>query len=113
MQFGSNRFDAEPLKCGDQRMREAMQAVAVFRNAFPLHVVEHGAHLLGRKLVMIEKGNEARDRPLEINVVFPQRVVGVDEEGLGGQSFLAFGSWLLAQIPYARASGLREAISCS
>jgi len=33
--------------------------------------------------VMVEKRNEARNRPLEIDVVLPQRVVGVDEEGLG------------------------------
>jgi hypothetical protein len=55
-----------------------MQAVAVSHNALALHVVEHFAHLLGRKLVVIEKRNEMLDGPLEIDVVLPERVVGVD-----------------------------------
>ena len=67
-------------------MREAVQAVAVLHDAFALDVVEHFAHLLGRKFVMIQKRDEARDRALEVDVVFPERVVGVDEEGLGGQA---------------------------
>jgi hypothetical protein len=33
--------------------------------------------------VVIEKRNEMRDGPLEVNVVLPERVVGVDEERLG------------------------------
>jgi hypothetical protein len=31
---------------------------------------------------MIEERNELLDGPLEINIVLPERVVGVDEEGL-------------------------------
>jgi hypothetical protein len=34
---------------------------------------------------MIEERNEARNRALEINVVFPERIVGVNEKGLGIQ----------------------------
>jgi hypothetical protein len=34
---------------------------------------------------MIEERNELLDGPLEINIVLPERVVGVDEEGLGIQ----------------------------
>jgi hypothetical protein len=36
---------------------------------------------------MIEKRDEAGDGPLEVDVVFPQSVVGVNEESLGKQSF--------------------------
>ncbi len=75
--------NAQALKRIDQRVREAVQAVAVRDDAFALDVVEHFAHLLGRELVMIEKRNEARDGALEVDVVLPERVVGVDEEGLG------------------------------
>ena len=32
---------------------------------------------------MIEKGNELGDRPFEIDVVFPQSVIGIDEQCLG------------------------------
>jgi hypothetical protein len=42
--------------------------------------------MFGRKFVMIEKRNKLPNRPFEIYVVLPQRVVGVDEEGLGKQA---------------------------
>jgi hypothetical protein len=42
---------------------------------------------------VIEKRDKARNRPLKVNVVLPERVVGVDEESLGGQ---ASSSWPLA-----------------
>jgi hypothetical protein len=55
-------------------------------DAFTLHIVEDFPHLRRGKFVVIEKGNEARDRPLEVDIVFPERIVGVDEEGLGRQA---------------------------
>ncbi len=76
-------FDAQTLEGIDQGVCEAVQAVSVFHNAIALHVIEHFAHLLGRELVMIQERDEARDGALEIDVVLPQRVVGVDEESLG------------------------------
>ena len=79
--------NAQAFKRIDQRMREAVQAVSVLHDAFALHIVEHFAHLLGRELVMIEKRDKARDGALEVDVVLPERVVGVDEEGLGKQAF--------------------------
>ena len=87
VQLRRDRFNAQAFEGVDQRMREAVQAIAMCHDAFALHVVEHFAHLLGRELVMIQKGNEAGDGPLEVNVVLPERVVGVDEEGLGRTSF--------------------------
>ena len=74
--------DAQALKSVDQRMRETVQAVAVLDDAFALDVVEHFANLFRRELVMIQERNEARDGALEVDVVLPERVVGVDEEGL-------------------------------
>jgi hypothetical protein len=54
-------------------------------DALALHIVENFAYLLGGKLVMIEKRNKLRDGALKVNVILPERVVGVDEEGLCGQ----------------------------
>ena len=83
VQLRRHRFNAQPLEGVNQRMGEAVQAVAMFHDAFALHVVENFAHLLGRELVMIEKRNEAGDGPLEVNVVLPERVVGINEKRLG------------------------------
>jgi hypothetical protein len=53
---------------------------------------------------MIQKRDKASNGPLEVDVVLPERIVGVDEEGLGRQAFasslwalvLRSGLWLLA-----------------
>jgi hypothetical protein len=42
---------------------------------------------------MIEEGNESRDGALEVNIVFPERIIRVDQEGLRRQ---AYGSLTLA-----------------
>jgi hypothetical protein len=55
-------------------------------DALALHIVENFAYLLGRELVVIEKRNKLRDGALEVNVVLPESVVGVDEEGLREQA---------------------------
>jgi len=44
--------------------------------------------------VMIQKRDKAGNGPLEVDVVLPERIVGVDEEGLGRQAF-ALSLWLL------------------
>src|SRR5713226_4473263 len=64
-------------------MREAVQAVAVLDDGFSLHVVQHQANHFGGVLAMIEERYELGDRPLEIDVVFPERVIGIDEQSLG------------------------------
>jgi len=51
-------------------------------DVFPLNIVQDQPHLLRRVLLVIEIGNEFRDRALEVDVVFPQRVIGVDEQRL-------------------------------
>ncbi len=93
VQLGRDRLDAKPLESIDQRVRETVQAVSMLHDALALDVVEHFAYLLGREFVMIQERNEEGDGALEVDVVFPECVVGVDEEGLGRQ---AFSSWLLA-----------------
>jgi hypothetical protein len=56
---------------------------------------------------MIQKRDKASNGPLEVDVVLPERIVGVDEEGLGRQ---AFGSWLLALGFWLLAFGLKHGI---
>ena len=90
MQFRRDRLNAKPLKRVHQRVRKAVQAVAVGHDAFALNVVENFAYLLGRKFMVIEKRNEARDRALKIDIVFPERIVGIDEKCLGASLLLAF-----------------------
>src|SRR5579864_3137158 len=99
VQFGRYGKRAQPLKGVDQGVGEAVQAVAVLDDAFTLDVVEDFAHLLGSEFVMIQERDEPGDGALEVDVVFPEGVVGVDEESLGGHGWgvwlLAIGYWLL------------------
>jgi hypothetical protein len=44
--------------------------------------VQHLPDFSGCMLMMIKIGDEARDGVLEVDVVLPQRVVGVDEKSL-------------------------------
>jgi hypothetical protein len=63
-----------------------VQAVAVLYDALSFHIVKHLSNLLRRKLVVIQKRNKTSDGPLEINIVFPKSVVGVDKKVLGEQA---------------------------
>src|SRR5579859_171746 len=95
VQFRRHGNGAEALKGIDQRMGKALQAVSVLDDAFALHVIEDFADLFGRELVMIQEGNKARDGPLEVDVVLPERVVSVDEQRLRSGKC----SWLMAHSP--------------
>ena len=55
MQLWSDGHGAQAFKRFDQRVGEAVQPVAVSHDAFAFHVVEHFAHLLGGKFVVIQK----------------------------------------------------------
>ena len=55
------------------------------QDGFALDSVEGQAHLGGGVLVVVEVADEGGDGALEVDVVFPQRVVGVDEQGLAGR----------------------------
>jgi hypothetical protein len=47
-----------------------------------LDSVEGLAHLGGGVLVMVEVADEAGDGALEVDIVFPEGIVGVNEQGL-------------------------------
>ena len=89
VQRGRQRLDRQLLEALDQRQREAVHAVAVLANVLALHVVQHLAHLVGRELAMVEKGNEVGNRALEVDVVFPERVVRINEQVLAGRDAVA------------------------
>src|SRR5690349_4623886 len=75
-------FNGQPLESSNQRVRKAMQAVTVGNDAFALHVIQDLANLYRRVFLMIQKRYEAGDGALEVDVVFPKRVVCVDEQSL-------------------------------
>jgi hypothetical protein len=73
----------ELLEAGDERLAEAVEAVAVGADGGVFDLVEMAAHLFGGVDAVVEVGDEAGDGALEVDVVFPEGVVGVDEQGLG------------------------------
>ena len=54
-------------------------------DGFALDCVERLAHLGGRVLVVIQIADEGGDGALEVDVVLPEGIVGVDEQGLAGR----------------------------
>ena len=85
------------LEAGHQRAAKALEAVAVRRDRCVLHAVQVGADLLGSVGAVVVLGDKRRNRALDINIVLPQRIVGVEEQGLAGRlahlaGGLAFGS---------------------
>ena len=49
---------------------------------FALDLIQRPAHLGGRVLVVVQVADECGYGALEVDVVFPEGIVGVDEEGL-------------------------------
>ena len=78
----SHGLGAQALKAGDQRAGEAAETVAVGKDGFALDGVEGLAHFSRCVGVVIEVADEGGDGPLEVDVVFPEGVVGIDEQGL-------------------------------
>ena len=74
------RFDGNPLEGFYQRVGKTVQAVSVAHDALAFDVIENFADFCGRSFAMVEKGDEIGDGALEINIVFPKRVVSVDKE---------------------------------
>jgi hypothetical protein len=82
VKLGGDRYRAEAFECIDKSVGKAVEAVSVLHDAFALDIIEHLADLLRRELVVVKERNETGDRALEVDVVLPEGVVGVDEEGL-------------------------------
>jgi hypothetical protein len=56
----------------------------VREDGFAFDSIQSLSDFSGRVLVVIEIADEGRDGALEVDVVFPEGVVGVDEERLTG-----------------------------
>jgi hypothetical protein len=61
-----------------------VEAVAVGADCGVLDAVEVFADLFGGVDAVVQVGDEAGDGLLEVDVVLPEGVVGVDEQSLGG-----------------------------
>ena len=59
-----------------------MQAVSVGQDVRPFHVVQNERTSAGEYSLWFEERDEISDRALEVDVVFPQRIVGIDKQRL-------------------------------
>ena len=84
MFFFGNGNVGELLEAGDEGAAEAVQTIAVGEDGVVFDAVEVAADLFGGVDAVVEIGDEAGDGTLEVDVVLPQGVVGVDEQGLAG-----------------------------
>jgi hypothetical protein len=75
----------ELLEAVDEGLAETSETVAAGDDGGVLAAVEMFADLLGSVDAVVEIRNEGRDGALEVDVVLPERVVSVDEQGLVGR----------------------------
>jgi hypothetical protein len=84
--FISERLIRELLKTGDEGAVKAVEAIAVREDRVMLNTIKTTADLLGSVDAVVEVGDEAGDCPLEVDVVLPEGIVGIDQEGLVGRA---------------------------
>ena len=80
--LGGEGLVGELLEAGDEGLAEAVETVALRGDGGVLDAVEVAADLGGAVNAVVEVGDEGGDGALEVDVVLPERVVGVDEERL-------------------------------
>src|SRR5260370_39122312 len=83
MQRGSERFYGKPFEGLHQSMSEAVQSVAVGHDALSLDIVKNFPDFGRRAFVMVQERNEVHDGAFKIDIVLPERVVGIDKQSLG------------------------------
>jgi hypothetical protein len=81
--FGSYGDVGEFLEAGNERAAEAAEAVSVGVNGRVLDAVEVLTHLFGGVNPVVQVRDKGRNGSLEVDVVLPEGIVCVDEEGLG------------------------------
>jgi hypothetical protein len=54
------------------------------KDGFAFHGIEGFSHLCWRVLVVIEKADKCSNCALKVDVVFPERIVSIDKQGLTG-----------------------------
>jgi hypothetical protein len=79
------RLVGELLEARDQGLAKTLQPVAGFGDGGALAGVQTLPHLGGRMHTVVQVGDERGDRALKIDIVLPQRVVGVEQQGLAGR----------------------------
>ena len=82
VQSGGKGFHRQTFKGIDQCVRKAMQSIAMLDDAFAFDFVQDVPDLGGRVLMMVQERDKVGDGALKVNVVFPERVVGVDQQVL-------------------------------
>ena len=87
VKFRRHRRWTEFFKRVYECMSEAVESVSVLDDAFTFNVIKDLADLFGSEFVMIQEFDKARNGALEVDIVLPESVVGVDEESLGHASF--------------------------
>jgi hypothetical protein len=73
---------AELFEAGDQRPAEAVKAVTVGADSVVFNSVEVAPDLFRGMNAMIKVGDEAGDGTLEVDIVLPKSVVGINQQGL-------------------------------
>jgi hypothetical protein len=84
-EFGGGGRIAELLETGDERAAKTLEAVAVLGDGGALAEVEVLADLFAGVNAMVKVGDERGDGALEVDVVLPERIVGVKQKGLAPQ----------------------------
>jgi len=82
VQTFTERLNRNSLKSLDQSVLKAVQPVTMADDALAFYVVENFADLSGCTLAVIQKRNKIGDSAFEINVIFPERVIGIDQQRL-------------------------------
>src|SRR5690348_7774062 len=72
-----------------KRAAEAAHAVAMLLDIAALRFVQNVAAVFGRVAQMRKAVEETADGLLEENIIFPERVIGIDENGLARHEFLS------------------------
>ena len=93
--FGGDGGVGEQLETGDERAAEALQAVAELGDGVALAEVEVLADLFVGMDAVVEVGDEGGDGLLEVDVVLPQGIVCVEEQGLVGKAGNGLGHRLI------------------
>ena len=70
-----------------ERPAEAADAVAVLPDVAALGFVQDVAGIFARIAEGFEQGEKFLDGLLEVNIVLPERVVGIDQNGFSGHDF--------------------------
>src|SRR6185312_13484921 len=83
MQLRRDRLFGKALKALDQRMREAVRPVTALQDRLALDLIQKCTDFMRRQVLMVQPLNEVGNGLVKVNIVFPERVVGVNEQGLG------------------------------